>query len=58
VFGNDLKYDYIIAYINDKHDYVKVGGYFINISTEDVDKLYKLKNRFEVLQKSSDMIGS
>ena len=58
VFGNELKYDYIIAYINDRHDYIKVGGYFINISNEDVDKLYKLKNRFEVLQKSSNVVGS
>ena len=57
VFGNELKYDYIIAYITDRHDYIKVGGYFINISNEDVDKLYKLKNRFEVLQKSSDTAG-
>jgi uncharacterized protein (DUF342 family) len=58
LWGDEMKYDVIIAFISDRHDYIKVGGYFINISNEDVDKLYKLKNRFEVLQKSSDRIGS
>ncbi len=53
VFNNEYKYDLIIAYVTDRADYVKVGGYFININSEDVDKIYKLKNRFEVMLKSS-----
>lgn len=53
VFGNEYKFDLIIAYANDKADYIKVGGYFININSEDIDRIYKLKNRFEVMLKSS-----
>jgi len=53
VFGNELKYDYIVAYIGEKPDYLRISGYFININNEDVDKIYKLKSRYEVLLKSS-----
>lgn len=52
LFGSEFKYDLIIAYMDEKSNYIRVGGYFININSEDVDKLYKLKNRFEVLLKS------
>lgn len=58
VMGDEMRYDVVTAFISDRHDYIKVGGYFINISNEDIDRLYKLKNRFEVLQKSSERIGS
>lgn len=52
IFGNEFKYDLIVAYITEKSNSMRVGGYFININSEDVDKLYKLKTRFEVLLKS------
>ncbi|MDA8124589.1 MAG: FapA family protein [Deltaproteobacteria bacterium] len=52
-FGNELKYDLIVSEIEEKFNYFLVLGNFINISTEDEDKLYKLKNRYEVLRKSS-----
>ena len=54
VQGNELKYEFIVAYVTDKGDYLKVGGYFINIDQEEENRLYVLKNRYEVLRKSFD----
>ncbi len=53
IFGKALKHDLIVAYIGEKPDYLRISGYFINISNDDVSKIYKLKSRYEVLQKSS-----
>jgi hypothetical protein len=53
VFGNELKYDLIVSVIDEKSDCFMVLGYFVNISTEDEDRLYKLKNRYEVMRKSA-----
>ncbi len=53
IFGNELKHDLIVAYIGEKPDYLRISGYFININNDDVNKIYKLKSRYEVLQKSS-----
>ena len=58
VQGNEVKYEFIVAYITDKGDYFKVGGHFINIDQEEENKLYVLKNRYEVLRKSFDSSGS
>ncbi len=41
LFGSEFKYDLIVAYMNEKSDYIRVGGYYININSEDIDKLYK-----------------
>ena len=53
VLGSELKYDLIVSEIEEKLDYLQVLGNFINISTEDEDRLYKLKNRYEVMRKSA-----
>ena len=54
IFDVELKHDLIISRIDEKADLLVVGGYFVNISSEDEDRIYKLKNRYEVLRKSSD----
>jgi len=53
VFGQELKYDLIVAQIEERPDYLQILGNFVNISTEEEDRLYKLKNRYEVMRKSA-----
>lgn len=52
IFGNEFKHDLIVTHIKEEPYYIRVGGYFINIHRDDMNKLSKIKNRFEVLLKS------